>query len=166
MDAALKFLEILKVLIRHEVDFILVGGVAAILEGAPISTFDLDVMVCPTPEDRKRLLEALRELNARYLDPAGRQIFPDQTKLETLRLQRLLTDFGPLDVLETIGDGLKYSDLLSETREYEVGDLSLRALRLEAIILSKEQAGRDKDLAVLPILRRTLQLKRGRSEGG
>jgi predicted nucleotidyltransferase len=166
MDAPLNFLEILKVLTRHRVDFILVGGVAAILEGAPISTFDLDVMIRPTSDDRNRLLEALSELNARCLDPAGRHILPDQTKLETLRLQRLVTDFGPLDVLETIGDGLKYSDLAGETEVYEVGGLALRALRLEAIILSKEQAGREKDLAALPILRRTLQLKRGGSQGG
>jgi hypothetical protein len=49
MDAELRFLDILKALIRHGVEFILVGGVAAILEGAPVSTFDLDVMVRPTP---------------------------------------------------------------------------------------------------------------------
>lgn len=163
MDAAPKLLELLEVLARHGVDFILVGGVAAILEGAPISTFDLDIMVHPTSEDRDRLLAALQELNARYLDPAGRHILPDRKKLETLRLQRLLTDFGPLDVLESIGDGLRYSDLETETRVYEVGGLSVRVLRLEAIIRSKEQAGREKDLAALPILRRTLRLKNGSS---
>jgi hypothetical protein len=159
MDAALRFLDILSVLSRHRVEFILVGGVAAILEGAPMSTFDLDIMVHPTPEDRDRLLAALRELNSRYLDPAGRHILPDRMKLETLRLQRLLTDFGPLDVLESIGDGLRYSELIGETQLYEVGGLSVRVLSLEAIIRSKEQAGRDKDHAVLPLLRRTLQLK-------
>lgn len=160
MDAPLKFLDILRILVRNEVDFILVGGVAAILEGAPVSTFDLDIMISPTSENRERLLNTLLELNARYLDPAGRHIFPDRTKLQTLRIQRLLTDFGPLDVLETIGNNLKYSDLVGTTQVYEVGGLSLRSLDLETIILSKEQAGREKDLAVLPILRRTLQLKK------
>jgi hypothetical protein len=37
------FLEILKVLSRHKVDFIIVGGVCAVLHGAPVSTFDLDL---------------------------------------------------------------------------------------------------------------------------
>jgi predicted nucleotidyltransferase len=166
MEAPLKFFDILKVLTRHGVDFILVGGVAAILEGAPVSTFDLDIMVQPTSEDRDRLLEALRDLNARYLDSAGRHILPDRRKLETLHLQRLLTDFGPLDVLERIGDGLRYPDLVEETQIYEVGGLSLRVLRLEAIIRSKEQAGREKDLAALPVLRRTLRLKRGEAPNG
>jgi hypothetical protein len=48
MEAALRFLDILRVLSRHRVEFILVGGVAAILEGAPVSTFDLDIMVHST----------------------------------------------------------------------------------------------------------------------
>jgi predicted nucleotidyltransferase len=161
MDAALRFFDILKILDQHGVEFILVGGVAAILEGAPVSTFDLDVMVRPTPEDRDRLLEALRELNAHYLDPAGRQIFPDRAKLDTLRIHRLVTDSGPMDVLEQIGKGLTYADLTEKTEIYEVNGLPVRTLRLEMIIRSKEEANRDKDQATLPILRRTLLLKKG-----
>jgi len=72
MAAAPRFAEILEVLSRHRVELILVGGVAAILEGAPVSTLDLDVVVQPTPEDRERLLDALEELHARYLDPLRR----------------------------------------------------------------------------------------------
>jgi hypothetical protein len=159
MDAAFRFLDILEVLARHGVEFIVVGGVAAILEGAPVSTFDLDVMVRPTAEDRDHLLEALRELNARYLDPAGRLILPDRAKLDTMRLHRLVTDSGPLDLLESIGHGSTYSDLVGETEVYEVADLRIRTLRLGMIIRSKEEADRDKDQATLPILRRTLRLK-------
>jgi len=44
MAAAVRFLDILSVLCRHQVDFVVVEGVAAVLEGAPVSTFDLDVM--------------------------------------------------------------------------------------------------------------------------
>lgn len=164
MDAAFRFLHILEVLARHDVEFIVVGGVAAILEGAPVSTFDLDVVVRPTVEDRDRLLEALRELNARYLDPAGRLILPDRAKLDMMRLHRLVTDSGPLDVLESIGHGSTYSDLLGETEIYEISDLRVRTLRLGMIIRSKEEANRDKDQATLPILRRTLRLKSGASE--
>jgi hypothetical protein len=161
MDASLKLFEILEILARHNVDFILVGGIAAILEGAPVSTFDLDIMVRSTTEDRDRLLEVLRELNARYVDPAGRTIFPDRKKMETLRIHRFLTDLGPLDVLETIGHGLAYDDLINETAIYQVGGLPVRTLRLGMIIRSKEEANRDKDQATLPILRRTLKLKSG-----
>jgi hypothetical protein len=164
MDAELRFLDILKALIRHGVEFILVGGVAAILEGAPVSTFDLDVMVRPTPEDRDRLLAALQDLNARYLDPAGRQILPDRAKLDSLRIHRLVTDSGPMDVLEQIGRDLTYADLAEHTEIYEVAGVAIRTLRLEMIIRSKEEANRDKDRATLPILRQTLRLRSSRGE--
>lgn len=160
MDFAPKFIQILKVLARHEVELILVGGLAAIVEGAPISTFDLDVVFLRTDENLKRLLAALLELKSHYFDPAGRHIVPDAEKLASLRLHRLVTSLGPLDVMETIGAGLRYADLIGDTRLSEVGGINVRVLRLETIILSKEQANRDKDRATLPILQRTLRLKR------
>lgn len=159
MEAALKFLDILQVLARHEVDFILVGGVAAILEGAPVATFDLDIMPRPAEDNRTRLLAALRELEASYLDPAGRHIAPDEDRLATMRMHRLLTKHGPLDVMGSIGHSLAYADLVADTREHEISGLRVRTLKLEKIILSKEQANRDKDRAALPALRRTLLLK-------
>jgi hypothetical protein len=164
MAPAPRFLDILGVLSRHGVEFIVVGGVAAVLEGAPITTFDLDVVPDPAPDNRERLLAALRELNARYLDPAGRHILPDETRLATLRLHQLVTDAGPMDVLTTVGGGLAYADLLGKTLDYEVGGLRIRCLTLGAVIESKEQAGRDKDRAALPILRRTLAQKTKQSE--
>jgi hypothetical protein len=159
MAPALRLFDILQVLGRHGVDFILVGGVAAVLEGAPVATFDLDVVPDPAPENRGRLLEALRELNARYLDLAGRHFVPDEAKLASMRLHQLLTDAGPLDVLTTIGAGMTYSDLTGRTRQIEVAGHRFRCLKLDAIIESKEQADREKDRAALPILRRTLQQK-------
>ncbi len=163
MDAPLRFAGIIRVLARHGVDFILVGGVAAILEGAPVSTFDVDVLV-PRQSDRKTLLAALQELNARYLDPAGRHIVPDLMKLDTLRINRLVTDFGHLDVLTSIGNGLGYSDLVGETETYEIDGSPIRTLRLAMIIRSKEEADREKDRAVLPTLKRTLLQKQARRE--
>ncbi len=160
MDAELRFLDILRALTRHEVDFVVVGGVAAILEGAPISTFDVDVVYHRTDDNNARLAAALRELNALYKDPAGRRIVPDVEKLATINRHLLITDLGPLDVLVGIGRDLSYDQLIDRTIEYEVADLSLKVLDLETVIESKEFAGRDKDRATLPILRRTLELKR------
>ncbi len=160
VDAPLNFVELLRVLTQHQVDFILVGGVAANLEGAPVSTFDLDILFHSTDENRQRLLAALQQLDARYFDFAGRDIRPDLPKLVDMKLHRLLTLQGPLDVLGTIGDGLDYGQLVAHTRQHPVEDFQVRTLSLEKIILSKEQADRDKDRAVLPILRRTLALQR------
>ena len=155
-----KFLQQLQVLIRHEVDFIVVGGVAAVFEGAPIITLDLDIVYNRSPENNPRLAAALRELNATYKDLAGRRTVPDLLKLETIERHLLLTDLGGLDVLLSIGEDLAYQDLVGRSSEYEVSGLRLRVLDLETVIESKEFADRDKDRAVLPILRRTLELKR------
>ena len=157
-----RLLEILRVLTRHRVDFVLVGGAAAIVHGAPVSTFDLDILV-PRESSGEQLLAALTELNARYVDPAGRYIVPDPVKIATLKLHQLVTDLGKLDVMTSIGDGLTYADLLPETSEQEVGGVKVRVLSLGAVIRSKEQANRDKDRMALPVLRRTLEiLERGR----
>ena len=165
MIALLRFDGILKVLVDHGVEFILVGGVAAVLEGAPLSTLDVDVVFLRRDENLPPLLDALRALNARYADPAGRHIVPDADKLAALPIHRLVTSLGALDVMETIGHGLSYADLLGDTQVMEVAGVKVRVLGLETIILSKEQANRDKDRATLHVLRQTLRMKQERGGG-
>lgn len=160
---SVKFLGLLRVLTRHGVDFFVVGGVAAQLEGAPILTLDLDIVYDKAAANIERLLAALGELKARYRDPAGRHIEPDQTKLETMRTHLLLTELGALDVLGTVGSGLTYQDLVGRTVSYELGELRVRVLELAAVIETKEQANREKDRAALPVLRQTLAMKTGRT---
>ncbi len=71
-----------------------------------------------------------------------------------------MTSAGPLDVLGTITGDLGYGDLLPHTIELQVDEgLRVRMLDLETLIATKEATGRDKDKAVLPILRRTLEEK-------
>jgi len=152
-----KLLRILEALTRHQVNFLLVGGVAAVVHGAPLTTVDVDIVV-PREGSGQHLLAALTELNARYLDPAGRHIVPDANKVATLKLHQLVTDFGPLDVMTSIGDGLTYADLVAETSEQEIEGVTVRVLSLGAVIRSKEQANRDKDRMALPVLRRTLEI--------
>ena len=60
------FLEILKVLKEYQVEFIVVGGVCAVLHGAPISTFDLDLVHSRAPNNIDRLMVALKTLDAHY----------------------------------------------------------------------------------------------------
>jgi hypothetical protein len=156
---SVKFLGLLRVLLRHGVDFFVVGGVAAQLEGAPILTLDLDVVYDKAPENLDHLLAALRELKARYRDPAGRHIEPDLGKLETMRTHLLLTELGALDVLSAIGNGSTYQDLMDRTISYQLGEVRVQVLGLAAVIESKKQANRDKDRAAMPILLQTLAMK-------
>jgi hypothetical protein len=147
----------LEILARHEVDFIIVGGVAAVLGGAPISTFDLDIVHDRAPANVEKLLAALVELDARYRDLTGRDLRPEARGLEGPGHHLLITRCGPLDVLGRIGLDRDYQALIGESVRRPLGDLSVCVLGLAALIRSKVEAGRDKDLAVLAILRRTLE---------
>jgi hypothetical protein len=154
-----KFRETLEVLDRHRVECIVVGGVAAVLQGVPISTLDTDIVYRRTADNLERLVAALRELEAIYRDPAGRRIEPDATRFAAGGHHLLETRLGPLDVLATIGANRAYEDLERHTARYALAGMNVLLLDLRAIIETKEQAGRGKDLFALPVLRETLRMR-------
>lgn len=154
-----RFQQLLKVLVDHEVEFIVVGGVAAVLAGSPLPTIDLDAVYDTDPENLERLLGALAEVGARYRDPADRHIVPSVEKLATLRMSLLLTNLGALDLLRIIGDGLTFQDLSGRTKEYDVSGLRIRALDVETLIETKEFANRPKDRNALLYLRQLLDME-------
>ena len=157
-----RILAIFETLARHQAEYLVVGGVAAVLRGAPVSTFDVDVVHSTSQENVARILSALEELDARYRFRPELQ--PGAGHLSSLGHQLLMTRFGPLDLLEMIGNGRTYLDLLPLTEEMEVrSGLRVRVLSLEAQIAVKEEVGGEKDAAVLPLLRRTLE-ESGRRE--
>ena len=155
------FLKIIEILIAHQVDFIVVGGVSAVLHGAPVTTFDLDLVHSREPENRKKLMAALQEMNARYRGVGDRVITPAPEYLASDGHHLFITDQGPLDLLGTIGKGLGYRELMEKSIELTAGPFRLRVLKLEELIRLKTELGMEKDLAVLPILRSTLREKVG-----
>lgn len=156
MATALKFDEILRVFVRNEVEFIVVGGIAAILQGSPLTTEDVDVVYLSSETNNFRLAKALGELEAHYFDPAGRQIEPDAARLASMRVHLLKTRCGRVDVLRTVGKDLAFQDLVGKSRVLEVEELRVRVLDLETIIETKEHADRPKDRYQLLFLRQLL----------
>jgi len=154
-----RYLPLLRVLAAHEVEFILVGGLAAVLQGAPIVTGDLDIVHRRTGENIAKLLAALGELDAVYrIDPRRRE--PTAAHLSGPGHSLLSTKFCDLDVLGTIFADTGYEGLIDDALELELGEVIVWVLGLERLIESKEYAGRGKDLAVLPALRATLAQSR------
>ena len=152
---------ILQTLSQHDVEFIVVGGVCGALHGSSDVTFDLDLVHSRNPENVARLLKALRKLDARYRDPAGRVIRPTEAHLASPGHQLLMTKGGPLDLLGEIGKHRDYEALLPDTVTFVVSkDLRVRALTLAALIKTKEEAGREKDKAGLAVLQQMLKNKR------
>jgi predicted nucleotidyltransferase len=152
---------LLQTLVDRGVDFLVVGGVSAVLQGATLNTFDLDIVHSTEPANIARLLAALRELDAYYRAQPDKRLRPDQTHLSSPGHQLLMTRFGPLDVLGAIGKGRRYQDLLPHASEMTIGGgIRIRVLDLETQIAVKEEIGQEKDLAALPVLRRALEESR------
>lgn len=163
--SALDLVAILRALEAGEVEFVVVGALAASLQGAPLVTFDLDVVHRRTAENVARLITALAGLDARYRDPAGRRLVPDAGALAGVGHHLLLTKAGPLDVLGAIEGGRGFEELAPRAISLEIApDLQVEVLGLEALIELKSEGLRDKDRAVLPILRSTLAESKRRRE--
>ena len=157
-SSSVNYLAILKTLRHHKVDFIIVGGVCAVLHGAPLATFDLDVVHSRERDNLARLSAALEDLGALYRVPGHHEMKLSPSYLASEGPQLLMTRFGPLDLLGTIGKGRDYDQLLQETVEMEVGPaLKVRVSTLESLIKTKEETGQEKDRAALPVLRRLLE---------
>ncbi len=159
--SATDFSRILRELRSEEVEFIVVGGVGAALQGAPITTQDLDIVHRRTPENIERLVRVLTRLKARYRTRPDLHVSPERSALESDGHHLLQTDAGALDVLGRLVGRLTYEDLLPRSHSYQLEGMSIRVQDLESLIEVKEELGEEKDLAMLPILRRTLEERRG-----
>lgn len=92
------FHRILKTLADANVDFIVVGGVAAVLQGAPIHTKDLDILYSLETANQVRLLGALQQLGAVFRDDP-RRMEPNLSHLASRGHKLLTTSAGKLDCL-------------------------------------------------------------------
>ena len=156
-----RLLRTLCALTEGNVQFILVGGLAAVLNGAPINTNDVDVVHSRDAANIARLLPVLESLDAIYRIQPERRLRPTESYLVSSGHQNLVTRLGPLDLRGTIGRNLSYEDLLPHSVEMDIGEgIRIRVLDLETLIAIKEELGGEKDRAVLPTLRRTLEEKR------
>ncbi len=158
-------LEILRALERHGVQYVLIGAAAARIAGAPVVTEDIDVTPATDDENLERLAAALRELGARLrtAEPEGVAFPVDARTLAGAEMWTLTTSAGDLDLCFIPAGTRGYDDLRREASRVRLGrGLNVTVASLRDVIRSKEAAGRDKDLAQLPLLRRTLEQIRER----
>ena len=158
-----EFLTLLGTLHRHEVEFVLVGGVAAVVEGALVNTEDLDVVYASAPANLERLLAALDALGCVYRDPAQRVIKPTFERLRDNRVNLLRSPAGDIDAMQEIAPGWRFAEVLARSHPLEIAGMSIRVLDLASVIESKATVGRPKDLAALPVLRNTLEMREKRA---
>lgn len=159
---------ILDVLENNDVDYVVIGGFAAELHDVALPpTQDVDITPAAGPHNLQRLAAALNELEARLRvpdDPAGFPL-PGGVTVELLSMMQVLTlatVAGPLDISMTPQGTGGYPDLQRGQVSIEYGERAVPVAALEDVIRSKEAAGREKDLKVLPALQAHLDAMRRR----
>jgi hypothetical protein len=157
MDEPGDLTSIVERLIAANIEFVLVGGLAAVAQGAPLTTFDVDIVHRRTPENVDRLLVLLTDLKAYYRGRPGALLPPNRDALLGPGHSLFITDLGPLDALGSIEKSQSYDDLLPRAIAHELGAYTVSVLSLEAIVELKRLSAHPKDKLALPILEETLR---------
>lgn len=156
---------ILVALNEHDVHYVVVGAIAAIAQGYPLNTGDLDLTPSRDPDNLERLASVLRELDARLrtpTDPEGVEFPIEARYLGSVDSWTLITRHGSLDLLFRPSGTHGYEDLRRDSIAIDLAGKETRMAALVDIIRMKEAAGRPKDLAQLPALHQTLEIVRER----
>lgn len=147
-------LDILERLVRHQVEFVLVGGQAGILYGVTLVTRDVDICMPFNPESLSRLHTAVADLHPVHrLTPEGRPFVLAELNLATLKNLYLRTDFGVLDCLGEIAGVGQFAEVQRQSLEVELPIGRCRVLSLEALIAAKAAVNREHDKLALIQLR-------------
>lgn len=155
---------ILRTLVGYQVDFILIGGIAAAARGSPVATIDLDICYLRDAKNLKKLAAALREMHAqlRGVDEEVPFILDEKT-LAAGDSFTLTTELGDLDILGTPAGTDGYRDLATGAGEVEVEGFAVKVASVEDLIRMKRAAGRTKDLPHIALLE-ALTDRSGRTE--
>lgn len=144
------FEEILTRLVKSKVRFVVIGGVAATIQGSARFTNDLDICYDPSPDNVERLLTLLRSWHAylRGVEP-GLPFLLDARAFRTTPVMTLTTDVGDIDVLDVVPGVGSFDDVLRASEFAQVGEVRFHSLGLEGLIASKRAVRRPKDVEQL-----------------
>jgi len=156
---------IIESLCSYKVDFIIVGGMAGVAQGVPITTFDLDICYRRSSENIKRLVEALSGFNPKLRNVSGKLPFIfDEIKIRQGCNFKLSTDVGDLDLFGELQRGCGYEKLIKKAIKLEIFDHEVYVMHISDLIVAKEKLSRPKDKAALEILKETFRILKKREE--
>jgi hypothetical protein len=154
--------ELVRLLDRHDVQYVVIGGLAATVHGATRVTFDIDVVPEWTTANLERLASALRDARAELQAPDAPSTiaFPiDAHTLRQFEVSTWRTRLGDVDVVigtPTASRGVlaRYSELAARAVKREAFGVTILVADLDDIIESKQALSRESDLVALPELHR------------
>jgi len=139
------------------VDFILVDGLAAVIQGAPITTMGVGIVHDQSGENIEKLFAFLKSIDSFYRRPDDKVIKPKEVDLSGKAHALFTSQLGALDVLAVIEGGRAYGDLLEHTVEIGFRNHTIRVLDLKMLIELKRSSTDPKDMQRLPVLEETLR---------
>jgi hypothetical protein len=148
---------LLEGLLEAGIEFILVGGLAAVVQGAPLTTIDLDIVHKQSSENIEKLFAFLKSIGAFHRRLDEKVIEPKKRDISGKGHALFTTQFGPLDVLAVIEEGRGYEDLLEHTVQIEFRRYTIRVLDLKMLIELKKASNDPRDRQRLPVLEETLR---------
>ncbi len=148
---------ILEGLIEAGVEFILVGGLAAVVQGAPVTTMDVDIVHNRSSENVAKLLAFLKSIEAVHRRPDDKVIEPKEEDISGTGHALFTSRLGPIDVLAVIEGERAYQDLLEHTVEIEFRGHTVLVLDLKTLVELKRISRDPKDRQRLPVLEETLR---------
>jgi hypothetical protein len=164
-DQPLDAPSLLRALLEHDVAFVLIGGLAAVVHGSPFPTEDLDITPDASLANLANLSDALRVIGARVRTSAVEGGLPfdhDAESLAAAGVWNLTTPYGDLDISFVPNGTTGYDDLVKGARDTKAFGLVVPVASLADVIRSKQAANRPKDQRVLPVLREILASRYGR----
>jgi hypothetical protein len=148
--AKLDFLKVSELFARHKVEYLVIGGQAAILHGSPQLTYDTDLCYRRTPDNLERLANALAEIHPTLRGaPEGLPFILDARTLDLGSNFTFNTDLGPLDLLGWVEPHGTYEDLIGRAEMYDLETARVAAIGLDDLIAIKKHIHRPKDQAAL-----------------
>jgi hypothetical protein len=153
--------ELLMRLVKGEVDFVVVGGVAAVVHGSVAFTQDLDIAYAPDVANLDRLGAVLVDLDARLRGVTDDVPFvPDGRTIRRTRVLTLTTPLGSIDLLAQPDGAPVYETLRAHAALEDVAGVRVPVASLEDLIAMKKAAGRLKDLVAVEELEAIQRLQR------
>ena len=137
---------ILRALAEHEVDYVLIGGLAVQTHGHVRTTNDADLIPAPQPTNLKRLAAALRSLGAEVVNPGAERTEITAKMLPKATIWQFTSRDGGIDVMHEVPGGRSFDELSKEALHVRLGDIDVPVVGLDDLIQMKLARGRPVDL--------------------
>ena len=146
---------LLERLLVYNIDFVLIGGFAALVHGSTMVTQDIDICAAITEEEVAKLREALKDLHPKHrMNPNAKHSFLEYpADIRGVNNIYLETDLGVLDIISQTQPAGSFAEIKSRSFEVPLYGRKCRIISIDDLIKVKEMMNRPKDQQVVKELK-------------